>query len=345
MDYTVKYANFLQGRFRLTSKTDAAAGHNYNFTGARTVKTYSMIPSALQTYVRGGARFGAVEDLDLRSQEMICTQEKCFTKHIEALDNSDTAVDLTAGKFIRMQIDDVINPHVDKYRLRKWTEGAATLMQMANAPTKNTIGEDIMTLKGQMGDALVPEGGLKLFIATPYYAMLKQTGLIDDVEGYNREVRERGRMQMFDGMKVISVPSSWLGGAYFMIKAEGTSEDPIKLAKYETIEKAVGYSGPVIQGLLYFDAFVIGEKNVGIGVAGPATVVLNAPALTNTSNVVTIDAVAGVSFYYTVDGSDPRWSTTRALYSSGVTLTAGQTFRAIGEKEGCVSMEATENYE
>ena len=102
LDYTVKYQQKIAERFKKASLTNAAAGHDYDFTGARGVKIYTMNTAALADYGRGSTRFGSVTDLEFPTQEMLCTQAKSFTKHIEALDNSDIAIDATAGKFLRM---------------------------------------------------------------------------------------------------------------------------------------------------------------------------------------------------------------------------------------------------
>lgn len=347
MDYSVKYAKKFAERFKQASVTNAAAGHDYEFTGAKAVRVYTMTPAELRDYERGGARFGAVTDLETTSQEMICSQEKSFTKHLEALDNSDIAPELTAGKFIRMEIDEVITPTMDKYRLKKWCMGAGTLRQATAAPTKSTIVGDIMDLKSDMGDNLVPDTSLTLYIANKYYTMLKQADALDNLESLGTKAIEKGVVSAFDGMKVVKVPSTWLpAGVYFMIKAKGTSADPVKIAQYDIIEKAVGFSGPVVQGLCYYDAFVVGAKNKGIGVYGANTAVLDAPTLAIASHKVTATAVSGVSFRYTVDGSDPRCSTTAdTLPTAGVTLTEGQTIRVVGTKDGCVGLEATKAYE
>jgi len=347
LDYTVKYSSKIAERFHKASVTDAAAGKEYEFTGARGVRIYSMVAADLADYTRGSTRYGSVTDLELTTQEMLCSQAKAFTKHIEALDNSDVAIDMAAGKFLRMELDEKVIPTMDKYRLKRWVMGAGTLKSMSDAPTKSTIVGDIMDLKGKMGDNLVPDTNLTLYISNTYYIMLKQADAIVGLDGgtYALNAVEKGVVGMFDGMKVVNVPSSYLpSNCYFVIKAKGTSADPVKLAQYDVIKKSVGYSGPVVQGLCYYDAFVIGAKNVGIGVAGSSACVLAAPVITNTSNVCTITAVSGVTFKYTVDGTDPRCSTTAATYASGVTLTAGQKFRAIGTKDGCVGAEASSSY-
>jgi hypothetical protein len=40
------------------------------------------------------------------------------------------------------------------------------------------------------------------------------------------------------------------------------------------------------------------------------------------------------TIYYTVDGSDPRYSDDAKVYTAAVTLTAGQTIRAYATKAG-----------
>lgn len=347
LDYTTKYASQIAERFKKGSITNSAAGNEYDFTGARSVKIYSMVTAALVDYQRSGARFGSVTDLEYTTQEMLCTQAKAFTKHLEALDNSDIAVESAAGKFLRMELDEVVTPTMDKYRLKKWTMGAGTLKQMSAAPTKSTIVGDIMDLKGLMGDNLVPDSNLTLYIANKYYIMLKQADAVVQLEGMGTSAVEKGVVGTFDGMKVVPTPSSWLpGGVYFLIKAKGTTADPVKLAQYDVIQKSVGYSGPVVQGLAYYDSFVIGAKSVGIGVAGSSDAVLAKPVLAIASHKVTVTAVTGVDFQYTVDGTDPRSSTTAAsLPTGGVTLSEGQTLRCVGIKDGCVGLEGTQAYE
>ena len=64
LDYTVKYASKIANRFKLASKTNRAAGHEYEFTGAKSVKIYSMVPAELTDYQRGGKRYGDVTDLE-----------------------------------------------------------------------------------------------------------------------------------------------------------------------------------------------------------------------------------------------------------------------------------------
>jgi len=348
LDYTVKYQKQIAERFKKGSITNAGAGHEYDFTGARSIKIYSMDTVALSNYGRGSTRFGTVNDATYGTQEMICSQAKSFTRHFEKLDNADIAIDATAGKFLKMEIDEVINPALDKYRFQKWTEGAATLIADNTTITKGTIVADIMALKGDMSDNLVPDANLTLYISNSNYILLKQADAVVELSGQNNYAAgavEKGVVGMFDGMKVVPVPSSWMpSGVAFIIKSKGATVDPVKLAQYDVIEKAVGYDGPVAQGLIYYDSFVLGTKAVGVGVRGTTSAVLT-PVLTNTAHVITVTAIAGATFKYTLDGTDPRYSTTATAFpAGGVTLTSGQSILVAAFKDGCASKVTKENY-
>ena len=51
-----------------------------------------------------------------------------------------------------------------------------------------------------------------------------------------------------------------------MIKYRNCTADPVKLQQYDILEKVQGFSGPVVQGRIYYDAFVLDAKKAGIGV-------------------------------------------------------------------------------
>ena len=132
---------------------------------------------------------------------------------------------------------------------------------------------------------------------------------------------------------------------YFFIKYKGCTVDPVKLAQYDILPKVKGYSGPVVQGVTYYDSFVLGAKGDGLAICGSASAILAAPTMAIASHKVTITAADGVVFKYTTDGTNPRYSTTAQIYTAAVTLTDGQTMRAIGTKDGSVGMEGTQAYE
>ena len=268
-NYTTKYSSKIAERFKIGSLTDSACGHDYDFVGAKTIKIYSVDTSPLNDFQRdaAGNRFGAVSNLGDTVQEMTMTQDKGFTFSIDAGDMSDQAIDKSAGKALRRQIDEVINPTMDKYRLDSWAKKAGSTLELSTAPVKSTIVESIIDLNAALTDALVPMEGRTIFIPTSMYKLLKQNPDFISVDALGKKALSKGEVGEVDGCIVKPVPSSWMPtDVYFMIKYRNCTADPVKLQQYDILQKCQGYSGPVVQGRVYYDAFVIDAKKAGIGV-------------------------------------------------------------------------------
>ena len=348
VNYTTKYASKIAERFKKRSITDSACGSEYSFVGAKTIRVYSVNTVTETPYDRnkGSNRFGDPGNLDDTIQEMTVTQQPAFTFVIEPLDNSDQAIEKSAGKALRRQLDEVTVPGMDKYRLKRWCAGANILHKLSTAPTKTTIVEAIIDVNAAMTDALVPLENRTIFIPTQYYKLLKQNPDFISVDALGREALSRGVVGMVDGALVKPVPTGYLPvGVYFLIKYKGSTVDPVKLHQYDVLQKVQGYAGPVVQGVTYYDSFVLGAKGDGLAVCGSASFIQDAPTLAIASHKVTATAAAGSSVLYTVDGTNPRYSATAQVYSAAVTLTEGQTFKAVNVKDGTASAMSEQAYE
>ena len=125
VNYTTKYAKKIAERFHKKSITDSACGHDYDFTGAKTIRVYSVDTVDEVQYDRnkGSNRFGDPGNLGDTVQEMTCTQQPAFTFVIEPLDNSDQAIEKSAGKALRRQLDHRTDPKMDKNSLKSGSWG------------------------------------------------------------------------------------------------------------------------------------------------------------------------------------------------------------------------------
>lgn len=347
INYAIKYATKIAERFKKASITDADCGHEYTFVDpkSKTIRIGSVNTVPETEYQRSGdARFGTTYDVGDTLQEMTCEKAPAFSFTIDALDGTDQAIEKSAARALRRQLDEVTVPGMDKHRIKKWVMGANIVKKETSAPTKSTIAGLIIDVGAEMTDALVPLEGRTLYIGTEYYKLLKQNPDYLGVDALGKEALTRGVVGEFDGNKVKPIPTRYMPeGVYFFIKYKGSTVDPVKLAQYDILPKVKGFSGPVVQGVTYYDSFVLGTKGDGIGVCGNAAV-LAAPVMSISSHAVTITAVSGVVFKYTTDGTNPRYSTTAQVYTGAVTLTTGQTMRAVGTKDGCVGIEGTQAY-
>lgn len=270
INYATKYSPKVAERFKKASLTNAGAGNEYSFVGAKTVVVSSVDVVALTDYDRTAAsnRFGAVANLGDTKQELTMNQDKAFAFAIDAGDNSDQAIDKAAGKALRREIDEVVIPELDKYRLSKWAAGAGTVVNEASALTKNSILPAIIKLGGEMSNGLVPEEGRTLYIPIRNYTLLVQADAIVNLHGDMAEQAvEKGVVGTIDRNKVIPVPDGWFPeGVEFLIKYKGCTADPVKLQNYHIRKDAQGFDGPVVEGRIYFDSFVLDAKKAGVGV-------------------------------------------------------------------------------
>ena len=77
-----KYASLVDEKLYSDSKSSIVTNQDYDFTGARTVKVYSIGTADMNDYGRntdGTSRYGTVKDLSATEQEMVMVKDRSFT--------------------------------------------------------------------------------------------------------------------------------------------------------------------------------------------------------------------------------------------------------------------------
>ena len=273
INYATKYHSKVAERFKKAPLTAAAAGNEYSFVGAKTIVVSSVDVVELTNFNRTAAsnRFGAVANLGDTKQEMQMTQDKSFAFAIDAGDMSDQAIEKSAGKALRRELDEVVMPTLDKYRLNAWATGAGTVHKTGSttALTKNTILPAIIATGGEMSNALVPETERTLYVPIRNYQLLVQADAVVQLSGGTmaKDAVANGVVGTIDRNKVVPVPDGWFpAGVEFIIKYKGATVDPVKLQNYHIRKDAQGFDGPVVEGRIYFDSFVLDAKKAGVAV-------------------------------------------------------------------------------
>ena len=268
VNYATQYQHKVAERFKKASLTDAACGHDYKFIGARTIVVSSVNTVPLVDFDRtaAGNRFGVPTTLGDTKQEMQMGLDKAFAFDIDAGDQSDQAIDKAAGKSLRREIDEEVIPFVDKTRFSKWAAGAGTV-KTGSKLTKSTILSGIIELGGEMSNGLVPEEGRTLYIPIRNYILLVQADAVLSLEKIGQQAVQYGQVGIIDRNKVVPVPDGWFPeDVEFMIKYKNCTVDPVKLQNYHVRKDVQGYDGPVVEGRIYFDSFVLDARKAGVGV-------------------------------------------------------------------------------
>ncbi|MCZ2396106.1 MAG: hypothetical protein LC100_06130 [Chitinophagales bacterium] len=265
IDYATKYNGFVDERFKESAKSNGVVNQNFDWTGAKTVAVYDISTSAMNDYARVGAipsasRYGTIEDLNAIKQEMTLTKDRSFTFVIDKMQADETANALNAGTALARQLREKVIPEIDKYRFDKMATLAGD--SATSVISKTTIYNDILAGTEALDDAEVPVDGRQLIVTPAIFKLMKESSDIIMETEIGMEARERGVVAMIDGMEVLKVPSSRFGTANFgfMIAHPVATVAPVKLAEYRTHQDPPGVSGTLVEGRIYYDAFVLNNK-------------------------------------------------------------------------------------
>lgn len=330
--------------FKLNSLTDSARGTAFQFTGVRTLRVLSVDTVPLNDYKREGtARYGEPVELGDTIQELTMREDKSFSMTIDKGNQSDQMNLKGAAQAMRRQTEQVMVPYVDQYRFSQWSQHAGLIVPLTAAPTKSDVVDVIFDAGAEMSNNKVPTTRRTLFIRYSIYKLLKASNAIIGNDALGKKVITKGSVGEFDGMDVKPVPDSYFPeNVYFMIKAKGSTVDPVKLNEANIHQDPPGISGHLLEGRFYHDAFVLGSKANGIYVAAKKNTKTTTPTIAVASNKVTLTSTDAV-IYYTVDGSDPRYSTSAQVYSAAFDApAAGTKVRAYAVKSGLFQSDVAE---
>lgn len=329
--------------FNRESETNDLFTHELDmeFSGVKTVHVKTVKTEPLQNYNRSAdpsssSRYGSVKEVGDHETTYTMTQDKSLSLSIDKGNNKENFNMAQSGRVMKAERQERIVPEVDRYRLNKWAKEAGIHEALAAAPTKQTILQYIMDLKSKMVDAGCPESGLQLRVARKYATTLKLSEEWVKLNDLGGKTLPKGTMGELDGMATKFVTSGKMPeNVPFMIIHKGSCISPMKINDFKGHVDPPGLSGDLLEFRMLYDAFVLGHKAVGVACGCLPGSVVATPAIEMSGSKATITCGTDTArIYYTTDGSDPRYSVDKKLYSSAVTLSAGDELRAYAEKDG-----------
>ena len=283
INLVTEYQKKIAERFTLGSLTDEAAGHDYDFTGVKTIEIFSIDTVATVDYTRSGTtRYGNVTELGDTKQSLTLAVDKGFTFSIDAGNAAEQFNIKQANRCLKREWDEVCTPEIDAYRLKSWangkglTSGKTVLSNVDATVNKSNIAELIFNGSAAMSDKKVPRKNRYLFIPELTFVKFKLAEVVM-AHQMNKEAVQNGFKGTIDGMKVVTVPSSiWptlTGGGTinFMIKYKGATVDPMKLKNLRVQKNPMGIDGDVVEGRYIYDSFVKDSACDGIYISTGST--------------------------------------------------------------------------
>lgn len=266
INYASKVSPHVVDRFKIGSRTEGIFTNKYEFTGVRSVKVYTNDLVTLNDYSRTASsnRYGTPSELGDTVQEMTMSQDKSFVYTIDKGNASDQLNIKTANATLQENIDCVVIPYVDKYRLKALNDGAGTEL-VTGAITKANVIEKIMLAGAQMSNDLVPLAGRTLLVGESVYVNAKLSDQIMGNDTLGTKALSNGSVGQLNGMDVRVIPDSYLPtGTNFLIINKTAAIAPVKIKDYKIHTDPPGVSGNLVEFRMYHDCFVLKTRNKGI---------------------------------------------------------------------------------
>jgi N4-gp56 family major capsid protein len=258
-----KYSTKVDERFKLKSLTEIGINREYDWTGVKTVSVYSIPTVSMNDYSRTGlARYGTASELQDTKQDMTLSKDRSFTFTIDRGNYNEQLMVKSAGKALARQIDEVIVPEVDTYRLAAMSAAAIANSGTATAAITSSNAYSSLLDAGEfMSDNKVPLTGRVAFVTPAYYNLIKQDNSFIRQAENSQGMLVSGVVGTVDGVKIVVVPSSYFPANHaFIVAHPSATVAASKLEDYKTHDNPPGINGWLVEGRIIYDAFVLNNK-------------------------------------------------------------------------------------
>lgn len=259
-----KYSSNVDERFKLKSLTEAATHQDYDWDGVKTVNIYNVSTVALNDYTRSGSgRYGVPAELDDTVTAFTLSQDKAFTFTIDKGNQKDSMNIRDAGKALARQNDEVVVPTIDKYRLTKWDAAAVAnsgVPTATNITTSNAY-SSLLQAQAYLDDNLVPVDGRIAFVTPGYLNKIKQDSTFLKASDLGQQKLINGQVGEVDGVAIVKMPTTYFPAKTpFIIVHKSAMCAPKKLQDYKIHQDPPGINGNLVEGRIYYDAFILPSR-------------------------------------------------------------------------------------
>lgn len=265
-NYASKMAPFAQKRFSISSVTDGCFSKKYKFTGVKSIQILTPDLVTLNDYNRGktGGRYGTANELGDTIQEISMSQDKSLTYTIDKGNQKDQLNIKTANSTLDDQMQNVVIPAVDKYRLLQLNTKAG-LEQVTGELTKANIIEKILMAGATQSNKKVPRGNRILWVKE---TVAVQAALADQVMGNEKlshQAITKGVIGHIGGYEIRTAPDDYFpDGTNYIALQKMAALAPVKIKDYKIHVDPPGTSGNLVEFRMYHDCFVIDTLKNGV---------------------------------------------------------------------------------
>lgn len=267
VNYAEKFSQTIDEQLSKDSLTDKAVNKDYNFDGVNKVNVYSVETVPLNDYDINAKsnRYGTPVELGNDVQTLELTQDKSFTFSIDRKNATDTMMAMSAAKALARELKEVVTPTIDRYRIAKYTAEALAAHTKEETLTTETAYSAFLEGSMVLFDSKVPTEGRIAFVTSAYYKAIKLDKNFVSSGDKGQEIAVTGAVGTIDKTTIIVAPADYfVKGTNFIICHPMAMTSPVKLADYKIHENPQGINGWLVEGRIYYDAFVLNNKKAAI---------------------------------------------------------------------------------
>ena len=317
-----KYAPKLAQYYTHESYVQPRVKGDFEFTGVKTLKIPFIITQPLGDYNRtlSANRFGTPAELQDAYQEVSVSKDRSFSITIDKGNYKEQGLLKQSGVVMATEIKDQVQPEVDQYALQQYARNAGKSLAFAAAVSTANIIKMFQDIGVAFDNAHIPTADRWVFTKNTNLALAKRADEFKYADSQVTAKLVNGKFTQFDTLNVVGMPDTWFPTNVEMVAFQSKSVLlPFVIRDSKVHEDPPGISGALLEGRFTYDAFVVGPYCDGvIAVVGngyktatpAATKGATTTALASTTNSGT------VTIKYTLDGTDPRWSSTAETYGS-----------------------------
>lgn len=328
-----KFAGKMEKQWLHDSFVKPYTNGELEFSGVDTVQVYVPTTVPLNDYQREGtARYGDPKEIVPNVHRYQMKQDKSYTGTIDLGNSRSRTIGAATGEWVKNQNSEVVIPFEDRYALNVYAQNGRVVELGASASlTKDTAIAELEKARAAFVNGRVPVENRVVWATSAFTGLVAESKQFTEIEKLAVSAVRKGEIGQCKTFRVIEVPDDLMpAGCQFICAHKSALVQADKITELKVNTSPQGISGTLIEARNLFDAFVIGSLAKGVyALVGNGT--KQACSVAISAHQATVTAADAQEIYYTLDGSDPRFSQSRKIVATGgkVTTETGQTIRVV----------------
>lgn len=306
----LEYANVLSGK----TSTD------FEWNGVKGIYLTSVKTVPLTDYNRAttGNRFGGQNEVQDEQQYLELQKDRSVALTIDKGNYQEGMLLKKAGAVINDELNEQVKPEIEAYALDQWAVNAGQYGTITDDDDGTKILVDLMKIEAAFKNKRIPNN--ERYAAVDANLMPYLRSALTNCDTITDKMAIRGLVGRIGTLNIIEVPHGDMPTDCWILAWQKKSVlNPQTITDADVHEKPENLSGVLINMRYRYGAFVVGKYADGVYALLAAS--KQATAVTPSTARV-LDLNSGDTVYYTVDGSDPRYSKTAVKVTSDTTVSS-----------------------